>query len=40
MLKMRLGQRLYYGSHYDRLKVLKASVDPNNVFHFPTSIEE
>ncbi|KAK7462246.1 hypothetical protein VKT23_007849 [Stygiomarasmius scandens] len=33
-------QRLYYGSHYDRLKELKASLDPMNVFQFPTSIEE
>ncbi|KAJ3787046.1 glucooligosaccharide oxidase [Lentinula aff. detonsa] len=33
-------QRRYYGSHYDRLRVLKSSVDPLDTFHFPTSIEE
>ncbi|KAJ4464928.1 glucooligosaccharide oxidase [Lentinula aciculospora] len=33
-------QRRYYGSHYDRLRLLKSSVDPHDTFHFPTSIEE
>jgi hypothetical protein len=33
-------QQRYYGSHYDRLQLLKASVDPFNRFQFPTSIEE
>jgi hypothetical protein len=32
-------QQLYYGTHYTRLQTLKATVDPNNVFKFPTSIE-
>ncbi|KIK60129.1 hypothetical protein GYMLUDRAFT_226197 [Collybiopsis luxurians FD-317 M1] len=33
-------QRRYYGGHYDRLKLLKSSVDPSNRFQFPTSIQE
>jgi len=33
-------QQRYYGSHYERLKALKLSVDPLNTFHFPTSIQE
>ncbi|KXN89297.1 Reticuline oxidase [Leucoagaricus sp. SymC.cos] len=32
-------QRLYFGQHYGRLQQLKASVDPKNMFQFPTSIE-
>ncbi|KAF5390778.1 hypothetical protein D9757_004482 [Collybiopsis confluens] len=33
-------QRRYYGPHYERLKLLKASVDPADRFQFPTSIQE
>ncbi|EKM77123.1 hypothetical protein AGABI1DRAFT_115352 [Agaricus bisporus var. burnettii JB137-S8] len=33
-------QQLYYGQHYPRLQRLKGSVDPGNVFQFPTSIEK
>ncbi|KAK7446364.1 hypothetical protein VKT23_014570 [Stygiomarasmius scandens] len=33
-------QTLYFGSHYQRLQSIKKDVDPNNVFMFPTSIEE
>ncbi|KAK1223161.1 hypothetical protein PQX77_013966 [Marasmius sp. AFHP31] len=33
-------QHLYYGNHYDRLKSIKSEFDPNNVFAFPTSVEE
>ncbi|THU98373.1 FAD-binding domain-containing protein [Dendrothele bispora CBS 962.96] len=33
-------QRLYYGSHYERLQALKHYVDPDDVFFFPESIEE
>jgi hypothetical protein len=33
-------QQLYYGSHYSRLESIKKAVDPNNVFVFPTSVEE
>ncbi|KAF9050595.1 glucooligosaccharide oxidase [Panaeolus papilionaceus] len=38
----RLGnwQQLYYGSQYGRLKTLKNTYDPKNVFKFPTSIEK
>ncbi|KAI3618228.1 glucooligosaccharide oxidase [Moniliophthora roreri] len=31
--------KLYYSSHYQRLKSVKKAVDPNNVFMFPTSIQ-
>ncbi|KDR73360.1 hypothetical protein GALMADRAFT_251979 [Galerina marginata CBS 339.88] len=33
-------QRLYFGPHYPKLKVLKALNDPQNTFRFPLSIEE
>ncbi|KAJ3711303.1 glucooligosaccharide oxidase [Lentinula raphanica] len=33
-------RRRYYGAHYDRLRVLKAELDPTDMFRFPTSIEE
>jgi hypothetical protein len=33
-------QQLYYGPHYARLESIKKAVDPNNVFVFPTSVEE
>ncbi|THH18825.1 hypothetical protein EW146_g2234 [Bondarzewia mesenterica] len=33
-------QMMYYGGHYDRLRDLKRSVDPMDVFDFPISIEE
>jgi len=33
-------QELYYGSHYARLESIKASVDPNDLFNFQTSIQE
>ncbi|KAG6829565.1 hypothetical protein H0H92_004112 [Tricholoma furcatifolium] len=33
-------QKLYYGSHYDRLKSLKEQYDPRDVYDFPTAIEE
>ncbi|KAF7289487.1 Glucooligosaccharide oxidase [Mycena chlorophos] len=29
---------LYYGSHYARLKSIKGSVDPSNVFRFPIGV--
>ncbi|KAJ7191194.1 glucooligosaccharide oxidase [Mycena pura] len=29
---------LYYGTHYARLKSIKASVDPQNVFRFPVGV--
>ncbi|KAF5317434.1 hypothetical protein D9758_018936 [Tetrapyrgos nigripes] len=32
-------QHRYYGSHYPRLEALKASVDPEDVFRFPLSVE-
>ncbi|KAJ7580899.1 hypothetical protein C8J56DRAFT_1103208 [Mycena floridula] len=32
-------KELYYGSHYERLHVLKHSLDPQNVYHFPHSIK-
>jgi hypothetical protein len=34
-----LGQQRYYGAHYQRLQAIKQTVDPSNVFHFPTSIQ-
>ncbi|KAK7031100.1 hypothetical protein VNI00_013705 [Paramarasmius palmivorus] len=39
-LTLGLGQHLYYGNNYDRLKSIKDAVDPNNVFSFPLSIQE
>jgi hypothetical protein len=35
-----IDQQLYYGSHYSRLESIKKAVDPNDVFIFPTSVEE
>ncbi|KAK7039845.1 Glucooligosaccharide oxidase [Favolaschia claudopus] len=32
------GAKLYYGSHYDRLKSLKAAFDPHDTFNFPVGI--
>lgn len=32
-------QQLYFGQNYGRLQQLKASIDPSNMFQFPTSIE-
>ncbi|CAK5273796.1 unnamed protein product [Mycena citricolor] len=29
---------LYYGSHYPRLKALKAALDPNDLFRFPIGV--
>ncbi|KAG6898971.1 hypothetical protein C0993_002150, partial [Termitomyces sp. T159_Od127] len=34
------GRQRYYGSHYARLRSLKDKYDPDDVFKFPTSIEE
>ncbi|KAJ3992064.1 hypothetical protein F5050DRAFT_1019795 [Lentinula boryana] len=33
-------QTLYFNENYSRLRSLKAQLDPNNLFMFPTSIEE
>ncbi|KAL0566713.1 hypothetical protein V5O48_015292 [Marasmius crinis-equi] len=33
-------QKRYYGGHYDRLRSIKTEIDPNDIFSFPTSIEE
>ncbi|PFH46160.1 Glucooligosaccharide oxidase [Amanita thiersii Skay4041] len=33
-------QQIYYGSHYQQLRQLKQTYDPNNVFSFPLGIEE
>ncbi|EEB97851.1 hypothetical protein MPER_02741, partial [Moniliophthora perniciosa FA553] len=34
------GEKLYFGNHYDRLKSIKDTYDPDGVFSFPTSIED
>ncbi|KAG7094084.1 hypothetical protein E1B28_007703 [Marasmius oreades] len=33
-------ERLYYGAHWSRLTALKRSVDPQDVYGFPLSVEE
>lgn len=40
LMSLVTGQQRYYGSHYERLQALKLSVDPLNIFRFPTSIQE
>ncbi len=36
---LRDWQQAYYGANYPWLKLVKATVDPANVFHFPQSIQ-
>jgi len=35
-----IGQTLYYGANYPRLKQLKDQYDPVDTLNFPTAIEE
>jgi FAD/FMN-containing dehydrogenase len=37
--ELRDWQQAYYGANYPWLKLVKATVDPANVFHFPQSIQ-
>ncbi|KAF9263851.1 hypothetical protein L218DRAFT_836787, partial [Marasmius fiardii PR-910] len=34
-----LRQKRYYGTHYQRLQMIKKQVDPNNMFSSPFSVE-
>lgn len=37
---LNIGQTLYYGANYPRLKRLKDQYDPVDTLNFPTAIEE
>lgn len=37
--RLKNWQHLYFGTHYQRLQILKRQYDPENTFSFPQSIE-